>query len=169
MKARQITLLGLMMAAICIGTMSITIPMPSTGGFVNIGDSVIFMTSILFGPAAGLIAGGIGSALADLLLGYGHWAPFTLVIKGLEGLAVGLIMKNSLSKSRMVASTFVGASLMVTGYLFAGAFMEGSMLVALESVPGNIFQGIASMAIAVPVSIAISKTSYVREHMTSKN
>ncbi|KDR95046.1 Uncharacterized membrane protein [Peptoclostridium litorale DSM 5388] len=169
MKIKQITLLGLMMAAICIGTMSIMIPMPATGGYVNIGDSVIFMTSILFGPAAGLIAGGIGSALADLLSGYAHWAPFTLVIKGLEGLVVGLLMKKGLSKGRMLTSTLVGACLMVTGYLFAGAFMEGSMLVALESVPGNIFQGVASMAIAVPVSIAISKTSYVRDNMLSRN
>ena len=32
-----------------------------------------------------MIAGGIGSALADILTGYSHWAIFTLIIKGLEG------------------------------------------------------------------------------------
>jgi len=157
------------MAAVCIGTMSIMIPMPSTGGYVNIGDSIVFLTSILFGPVAGMIAGGVGSALADLLSGYAHWAPFTLVIKGLEGLVVGLLMKKGLSKSRILASTFAGSVLMVTGYLFAGAFLEGSILVSLESVPGNMVQAAASMVIAVPVSIAISKTSYAREHIFSKN
>ena len=38
-----------------------------------------------WGPLPALVAGGLGSALADLLTGYAHWAPWTLVIKGIEG------------------------------------------------------------------------------------
>jgi len=169
MNVRQITLLGLMTAAVCIGTMAIVIPIPATNGYINIGDSVVFLTSILFGPLAGMVAGGVGSALADLLSGYAHWAPFTLLIKGLEGLLVGLLMKGGLSKLRMGVSTFAGACLMVTGYLLAGAVLEGSILVSLRSVPANIVQGVASMLIAVPVSIAISKTSYIRKNNLMKN
>lgn len=54
-------------------------------GYVNIGDTVVLLSGVLFGPLTGLAAGGLGSALADLLLGYGFWAPWTLLIKGLEG------------------------------------------------------------------------------------
>lgn len=53
-----------MIALVCITTMVIQIPIPMTEGYVNIGDSIIFVASILFGPIPGMIAGGLGSALA---------------------------------------------------------------------------------------------------------
>ena len=47
--------------------------------------------ALLFGRRAGATAGGLGSAMADLLGGYPHWAPFTLIIKGIEGYVVGAL------------------------------------------------------------------------------
>ncbi len=168
-KISNLTLIGLMIAAVCMGTMVIQIPMPATNGFINIGDSMIFITSILFGPTAGMLAGGIGSSLADLLSGYGHWAPFTLIIKGAEGFVVGYLMKNSLNKTKMIFSCIIGALLMIFGYYVAGGILEGSFIVSLESVPGNIFQGIGSIVIGVPVAMAISKTPYIKRNSLSKN
>lgn len=52
-------------------------------GFVNLGDCFVLLSGWLLGPWWGGAAGGIGSMLADLLLGYGHYAPGTLIIKGL--------------------------------------------------------------------------------------
>lgn len=168
-KTSQIVLLGLMIAAVCIGTMVVQIPMPATEGFINIGDSIIFITSILFGPLAGMIAGGIGSSLADLLSGYAHWAPFTLVIKGLEGLIVGYLMRGSFHKSIMMISTSIGAIFMVFGYYIAGAFLKSSFIISLDSMPGNLIQAVASIIIAIPVAITISKTSYIKKSILNKN
>lgn len=169
MKLSHIILIGLMIAGVCMGTMVVQFPMPSTNGFINIGDSMIFITSILFGPLAGMLAGGIGSSLADLLSGYAHWAPFTLVIKGLEGLIVGFLMRGSFSKAKMIISCVIGAAFMIIGYYFAGGILEGSFIVSLESIPGNSIQGIASILIGVPVAMAISKTPYVKRNSLSKN
>ena len=49
-KTKLLVLNGLMIALVCIATMVIQIPIPMTDGYVNIGDSIIFVTSILFGP-----------------------------------------------------------------------------------------------------------------------
>ncbi|HEY8497562.1 MAG TPA: ECF transporter S component, partial [Limnochordales bacterium] len=69
-------------ALVAAATMFVQIPMPAGQGYANVGDAVIFVFAALFGPTVGLAAGGIGSALADVLTGYAVWAPFTLVIKG---------------------------------------------------------------------------------------
>ena len=47
-KTKLIVLNGLMIALVCIATMVIQIPIPMTEGYVNIGDGIIFVASILF-------------------------------------------------------------------------------------------------------------------------
>ena len=86
---RRLARLALFTALVAAATRVVQIPMPATEGYVNVGDAVIIAGSLLFGGIAGALAGGLGSAMADLLGGYSHWAPFTLVIKGLEGLVIG--------------------------------------------------------------------------------
>ncbi|MGH2436917.1 MAG: ECF transporter S component, partial [bacterium] len=91
MRTRELTVLALLIALTTAATMVIRIPVPATQGYLNLGDSMVYVSALLFGPLAGLVAGGIGSALADWLGGYAQFALYTLVIKGLEGLLVGLI------------------------------------------------------------------------------
>jgi len=90
-RAKTLVYGALGIALVALATMSIQIPVPQTRGYINLGDTVIFVFAMLFGARIGALAGGVGSALADLLTGYAHWAPFTLVIKGIEGLLVGLL------------------------------------------------------------------------------
>jgi uncharacterized membrane protein len=74
-------------------TRTLVVPIPQTKGFFNLGEAGIYAASLLFGPLVGALAGGVGSALADVSLGYAQYAPFTLVIKGLEGALVGAIAR----------------------------------------------------------------------------
>jgi len=156
---------ALMIALVCVGTMIIQIPMPSTNGYVNIGDGMIFITSIVFGPVPGMIAGGIGSALADILSGYSHWAIFTLIIKGLEGYVVGIIVRKNVTKTKSVIASIVGSIIMISGYYLAGGILEGSFIVSLHSIPGNAIQGIASIFIGVPLAIALNKVPYFKKNI----
>lgn len=59
-----------MVALVTVATMLIQIPIPATQGFFNIGDAIIMVTALTFGPVVGGIAGGLGSSLADLLGGW---------------------------------------------------------------------------------------------------
>lgn len=161
-KTKKIVLNGLMIALVCIATMTIQIPTPGTSGYVNIGDSVIFISSILFGPISGMVAGGIGSAMADILGGYSHWALFTLIIKGVEGYFVGIIIKNSNNMIRTILATVVGTLIMVVGYFLAGIILKGSVIISAGSIPSNLVQGIISMILAIPLSYSLNKVKYVK-------
>jgi uncharacterized membrane protein len=149
---RTFTLTGLFAALVALSTMVIHVPVVATGGFVNVGDAMIFIAGILLGGKAGLLAGGIGSALADVLLGYSHWAPWTLVIKGIEGWIAGRLGSPSfrgakgLPKSVIMAQA-LAAAWMVLGYYLAGGFMLG-FKVALTEIPANLIQGGASILFA---------------------
>lgn len=165
LSTKDLTIMGLLTALVTVSTMSITIPVPATSGYIHLGDSMIFLAAILFGWRYGLIAGGLGSALADMLAGYAHWALPTLIIKGLMGLIVGIIAqqeKDNLFTIRNILALVIGAILMVTGYYFAGAFMKGSFLVALESVPFNLVQGFGGALIFIPLALALKKTKILK-------
>ncbi len=81
----KLSLASIFAALTTISTVIIQIPIPATGGYINVGDAMIFTSALLFGPMVGAFAGGIGSAVADIFLGYPAFLPHTFVIKGLEG------------------------------------------------------------------------------------
>lgn len=161
-KTKKIVINGLMISLVCLATMAIRIPVPGTNGYVNIGDSIIFVTSILFGPISGMIAGGIGSALADILSGYSHWAIFTLLIKGLEGYVVGILIHKNNTILKSVLAMSVGTIVMVLGYFLGGAILEGSFAASFTSIPSNSVQGIVSIVLAIPLSHSLSSVKYIK-------
>lgn len=80
-------------ALIFVATSMVAVETPATRGFFNFGETMIYTTALLtMDPIVAAFAGGVGSMLADIYLGYGHYAPGTLIIKGIEGfLAVVLV------------------------------------------------------------------------------
>ena len=73
-KIRTMVTAAVLAALSCVATMVVQIPSPMNG-YVNLGDCFVLLSGWLLGPWWGAAAGGIGSMLADLLLGYGHYAP----------------------------------------------------------------------------------------------
>ena len=78
-ESRAIAVNALAAALVCIGTMAIQIPIPL--GYMHLGNACILLMAAMFGPVTGMLAGGIGSAMADLLTGYTQWVLPTLLIK----------------------------------------------------------------------------------------
>ena len=85
-KLRTLILAAMFAALTCVATMIIHIPSP-IGGYFNLGDCMVLLSAFVLGPVWGMAAGGIGSALADLISGAMTWVPGTLVIKALMALA----------------------------------------------------------------------------------
>lgn len=147
---KSIVVTALMAALTTAATYAVRIPTVATEGYVNLGDTVLLFTGIVFGPLTGFAAGGLGSCLADLAAGYAHWVLPTFVIKGVEGAVVGILFRlfRSLKVKRMLAvwlAMLPSAVLMVAGYFAASAVMKGSIAVAFTSVPENCLQGLFSM------------------------
>lgn len=140
----SIAIMAIFAALICVVTMILVIPIPATQGFINIGDAIVMITALLFGPLIGALAGGIGSMFADLFLGYALYAPATLVIKGLEGFIVGLIanpkQKSKKIDIRDILGVIAGGLVMVFGYFFYEILLFGLEIALVEIFLNGIIQ-----------------------------
>ena len=147
---------GIMAALVAIATYFPQIPIPATKGYLNFGDIMIFITALVFGPIVGGFAGGVGSAISDVAGGYAFFAPFTLLIKGGEGLIAGLI-SNSLSGRRDIIAVAIGGIEMVSGYFLAEFFALSEGWAALGEVPFNILQVTAGGVVGIAVAIVLRR------------
>jgi uncharacterized membrane protein len=121
----NLALAAVFAALVCIATIIFRIEVPATSGYFNIGETIIYVTALLFGPLVGSFAGGLGSAIADMI-GFPIFAPGTLVIKGFEGAIVGILNKKMLTKTprlnwriyTTILGVIVGVLLAITGSIY---------------------------------------------------
>ncbi len=100
----RIAFLAVSTVLVLIVTKFAAIPISAFNGQeFDLGDVMIFTVAWTFGPGIGAFAGGIGSGLSDASIP-SPFAPFTLVIKGTEGLLAGYIARSvpSSAKSQTV-------------------------------------------------------------------
>lgn len=162
MNTKTLTRLAILMALTTVMTMVIHIPTIGTNGYLNLGDMVVFLAAMMLGRKGGFLVGGLGSGLADLLLGYSHYAPITFIVKGLEGYIAGVILDTKLGESKPIIATVVGGLWMACGYYLAEIFMYGAKA-ALASVPGNIMQGLLGAVTSVLLFMALKRTRGIKE------
>ena len=169
-KVNKIVLTGLMMCLVTVATMFIKVPVPFTQGYVHLGDSMIFLSVLVLGKRNGVIAAGVGSALGDILGGYAFWAPWTLIIKGIMALIMGIFVEHMDKKGKIQSENsgvnfmeIMGMTLaglfMVGGYYVTEVIMYGNWMTPIPSIPFNIGQFVVGMVLAVMASAALCKTS----------
>jgi len=78
-NALIVSIIGIFAAFTCVLTFIVPITIPATQGYINLGDIGVMISGLLFGPIIGGIAGGFGSALADLFIAPIYAIP-TLII-----------------------------------------------------------------------------------------
>ena len=101
----------------------------------------------------------IGSMLVDLIGGYGHYAPGTLVIKGCMALVAALIVKAMKeSKASYVISAVVSEVIMVVGYFGYASLLLGKGWGAAASIPGNLVQGAMGMVIGLVLLVVLKRS-----------
>jgi uncharacterized membrane protein len=155
--AFRIASVAILGALTTVLTRVVQIPLPARG-YINLGDVAIVFTALVLGPYSAACAGGLGTALADLLSGpYAFWAPVSLVVHGLQGLLVGLIARPRPDHLPLqILGGVVGIAVMAGGYLAAGVFLEGTGP-ALTEVPGNLIQGGVGVVLGILVSAGVSR------------
>ena len=140
-KVRKLVLSALMAALVYVATSIIQIP-SLVNGYVNLGDCFVLLSA----------------CLVDLLSGCGHYVPGTLIIKGLDALLAALIFRAlGRGKTAMLVSGIVGETIMVLGYFAYASMILGKGLAAAASIPGNIVQGIAGIAIGLALAVLLQK------------
>jgi uncharacterized membrane protein len=158
MKSRltpaMIGLLAVLIALTTVLTYLVRIPTPAKG-YLNFSDVAITFTALAFGPWVGAIAGGVGTAIADLI-GFPVYAPISLVVHGLQGLVIGLIGYRQRNPWMVILAWLAGAVVMVVGYLIGGIPIAGLPTSALD-IPGNIIQALAGALLGIPLVYAVRK------------
>ncbi|MDA4128093.1 MAG: ECF transporter S component [Thaumarchaeota archaeon] len=126
-------------AFVAAATMMINASIPATTGYFNVGEIMVYTAALLMGPYVGAFAGGVGSMISDLSLGFPQFAPGTLVIKAGEGFIVGylgnLALKGFTVTNWRVISLLLGV---VTAFLVASVgstFYSGDFQLAIGAPP----------------------------------
>ncbi|MCR5060068.1 MAG: ECF transporter S component [Saccharofermentans sp.] len=151
-NTKQIAAAGVISALVFVATYFIRIPIPN--GYLNLGDAVILISTLMLGPFAAIPAA-IGAGLADLISGYSVYVIPTVIIKALMGLTAGRILSHERSVARRITGFLLAEMIMVAGYFAFEAlpFMYGPEA-AWVDVPLNAIQGAAAIAVALPASFA---------------
>lgn len=148
-----IAMLAVFTALTTVATVVFIIPFPSTQGYFNLGDMFVMLSGLLLGPVGGFIAGGVGSAMGDVLLGFPAFMPITFLAKGFEGSLVGLLSARTPPTKRVGWWDFTGLVLgsiaMLMGYLlgevlilglaFGVALIELLTINSIQVIMGSIF------------------------------
>ncbi|CAK7020546.1 MAG: Thiamine precursor transporter HmpT [Peptostreptococcus russellii] len=156
-QTKDFVICGILMALTTIMTMIVQIPVVGAHGYVNMGDTVVLFSGLYLGKKHGGIIGGVGSALADVILGYAIYAPVTLVAKGLEGFLCGLIAEKVSGKKGNVIGTIIGGIVMVSGYFIGEIFMYG-IQTSLAAVPANSLQATFGIVTSLLIYTAVKRS-----------
>jgi len=168
-KTIDIVQIGIMAAITFIATSVIHVP--TFMGVLHLGDSMIFLSAILFGRKKSAISSAVGMCLFDLLNGYTLWAPFTFVIKGVMGYIAGTIayrkdyngnnyLNNMIafvvSGMWMIAAYYLGGAIIMT-FISKEFPLVQALTLALKDIPTNILQVVGGIVLAVPLIAALKR------------
>lgn len=172
MTIRQITMTGIMAAAVYAASAFLQIPIPTAIGStrLHMGNVMCLLSGMLLGAAPGGLAAGIGSMLFDLTNpAYIASAPFTFVFKFVMAwlcgtLSMGHFQKSSMKKlpekSRLLAGAAVGAFGYVLLYIgknfienryVLGMPPEAVLLMTAQKGTVSCINAVVSVIVAVPL------------------
>ncbi|MBE6606782.1 MAG: ECF transporter S component [Ruminococcaceae bacterium] len=150
-RVNKIIMASLFAAFACLFTF-IYIPLPL--GYANLGDVIVILGAFLLGPLYGVLAAGIGPALADLFMGYAMYIPGTFVIKALVALTFVILYRTFSRKFKANFVVFVLCAMLSECVMVGGYYLYESLLLgygfagAAASIYGNCMQGTVCAIIA---------------------
>ncbi|MFT8887378.1 MAG: TIGR04002 family protein [Ethanoligenens sp.] len=141
------------------------IPVPATGGYIHLGDTLLYLGASMLPTPFAVAAGGIGEALSDALTGSLIYALPTLIIKSCMVLCFTSRRATILCKRNLVA-IFAAGGICVGGYYLTEAVLFHNLLSPILEIPGNVVQVAASGAIYVVVGIAFDRAK-MKNHLSA--
>ena len=158
-KVVYLTTTALFAALTCITTAYIFhIPIGSNGGYVHVGDAMIYLAASLLPAPYAMLAGGIGGAMADLLTAPA-WAPATLIIKMLNVIPFTW-KKDKIVNTRNVIALFVSGLITIIGYCIAEGIMFGTWAALIPSLLSGWVQPLGSAVVFLLLGTALDQTNF---------
>ncbi len=142
-------------AAMVFGLTMLHIPI-GAGGYIHVGDAMIYLSGLLLGPWA-FLAASIGAAFSDLASGVATYAIPSAIIKFLIAIPfVALYNKsNKLLTVWTALCTILSGAITVGGYYVADLvlYREG----AIADIPANAIQAVGSAVVFIVLALALDK------------
>ena len=161
---QKIVISSLFAALICVATMLIKIPSPLKG-YINLGDGIVLLAAWVLPLPYGLVAAGLGSALADLFSGYVVYAPATFAIKALMVVVAyscyKLFTKKTKSTISRIFSGILAEIVMILGYFLFEGILYG-FVPSLVNIPANAVQAVAGIIIGVVLITVFEKQNIIK-------
>lgn len=152
-KLHILTLTALFAAAITVTTAYLLhIPIP-TGGYVHLGDTLIYLGACLLPVPWAAAAAAVGAGLADLLTAP-MWVLPTLAVKAVIVLFFTSRNERILCR-RNVAAVFAAGLFSPAAYALAGCALTGTMASFVPQFLGTLAQGIGSGALFLAIAPAL--------------
>lgn len=169
LRLHDLVFIGVLSAMCTIAT-TIKIPF-GVGAMIHLGSAMIYTTGIVFGGVYAGLAGALGSALFDAIMGYSPYTLWSFIIKGIAGFIVGVtakglwpdrrptvasILGNNLI-FRSIVACLLGAAWTLAGYLIAWWQVTGSWAVAVSNAPGSVLTSGTGFVIALLLAPRLRK------------
>jgi uncharacterized repeat protein (TIGR04002 family) len=162
-KSIKLTLITALFMAMTTVTI-LFLRIPFANGIIHIGDTLIYLAACILPFPYGLIAAGIGGAMANMLGGHIVWAPFTLVIKAL--LTLPYSSKNErILTTRNALMVFPAGLITMAGYFIAG-WLLFDMAGAVTGLFGDFIQAAGSAVLFIIIAAALDKVKFKQKVMS---
>lgn len=173
-KVEKLVLTALVMGLVFLMTSIVKIP-TSIGGYIHLGDAMVFMSVILLGKNAAIPASGIGAAMADAAGGYWIYVPATLIIKAAMAFVFAKMLeraeahdvKGGIRTFYQMTGMLAGGVINVAGYFVFSAAVYGNPVASLGEVPFNILQTGVGIALAFALQKMLEKSGIINRMRAS--
>ena len=171
-STKKMVWIGVMAALSCVATMFLKVEIPTPIGktMFHFGDVFCLAASMMLGPVAGGLAGGIGMFFADIFMGWADSAVFTFVFKFIEGFVCGVIAYSFKRHGNKLGFNIIGSVSGTVVYiaLYLGKkFVENFLLhhAAIETVLADLavkcttssIKGVVSVVVAIVLTVLLKK------------
>lgn len=156
-----------MLAAMCAIATTIKVPF-GVGAMVHLGTAALYIMAIIFGGVYAGLAGAIGSAFYDLMMGFSAYTLWSFFIKGMAGLIAGVVAKGLWPEQgqsmignkiyvRAILGCILAASWTLGGYILAWWQVTGSLAVAYSNAPSSLLTSGVGIVVALLLAPKLRK------------
>ena len=154
-KLRLLVLSALFAAAIAVMTAYLLhVPIP-TGGYIHLGDTLLYLAACLLPTPYAVGAAAVGGGLADLLTAP-VWALPTVLIKAMLTLLF-TSRGHKILVPRNIAAVFGAALLSPAAYGLAACLLMGGVYAFLPQFLGTLVQGMGSGVLFGVLALALDR------------
>ena len=132
------------------------IPTPATGGYIHLGDALVYLAASILPVPNAVAAAAIGEALSDALTGSAVYAVPTFLIKAAMVFCFTSAGARILTKRNVLACVAAGL-ICIGGYYFTEVTLLHSFMAPVAEIPGNIVQASASAVIYLLLGRALDR------------